>query len=62
MPMQLLADDPVLRRFKSHNKTVRFVKRMGEVLTVIVVTGMLVLVKIQVQKITIVLILLRLRI
>lgn len=40
--MQLLADDPILNRYKSHNKSVRLVKRLGDVLTIVVVAGMLV--------------------
>ncbi|KAF3437088.1 hypothetical protein FNV43_RR19841 [Rhamnella rubrinervis] len=35
----LLADDPVLRRFKSHHKTVRLVKRIGDVLMIVVAAG-----------------------
>ncbi|GAB4845616.1 Succinate dehydrogenase subunit 7A, mitochondrial [Ancistrocladus abbreviatus] len=35
----LLADDPALRRFKSHTKGVKRVKRMGDVLTIVVVAG-----------------------
>ncbi|GMH01307.1 hypothetical protein Nepgr_003146 [Nepenthes gracilis] len=35
----LLADDPALRRFKSHTKGVRRIKRFGDVLTIIVVAG-----------------------
>ncbi|GAB2269874.1 Succinate dehydrogenase subunit 7B, mitochondrial [Dionaea muscipula] len=35
----LLADDPALRRFKSHTKGVRRIKRIGDVLTIVVVAG-----------------------
>ncbi|XP_015900687.1 succinate dehydrogenase subunit 7B, mitochondrial [Ziziphus jujuba] len=35
----LLADDPILNRYKSHNKSVRLVKRLGDVLTIVVVAG-----------------------
>lgn len=35
----LLADDPVLKRFKSHKKSVWRLKRMGDVLTIVVVAG-----------------------
>ena len=37
--MQLLAEDPALKRFKSHKKSVNAVKRMGDVLTLVVVAG-----------------------
>ncbi|KAM4107243.1 hypothetical protein ACB094_04G129300 [Castanea mollissima] len=35
----LLAEDPALKRFKSHKKSVNSVKRMGDVLTLVVVVG-----------------------
>ncbi|XP_030937609.1 succinate dehydrogenase subunit 7A, mitochondrial [Quercus robur] len=35
----LLAEDPALKRFKSHKKSVNAVKRMGDVLTIVVVAG-----------------------
>ncbi|KAJ4712272.1 succinate dehydrogenase subunit 7B, mitochondrial [Melia azedarach] len=35
----LLADDPALRRFKSHKKSVWRLKRIGDVLTIVVVAG-----------------------
>ncbi|KAK6261131.1 hypothetical protein QUC31_006947 [Theobroma cacao] len=35
----LLAEDPSLRRFKSYKKSVWRVKRIGDVLTVVVVAG-----------------------
>nr|XP_023897485.1 succinate dehydrogenase subunit 7B, mitochondrial-like [Quercus suber] len=35
----LLAEDPALKRFKSHKKSVNAVKRMGDVLTLVVVAG-----------------------
>nr|GMC60385.1 succinate dehydrogenase subunit 7A, mitochondrial-like isoform X1 [Ipomoea batatas] len=35
----LLADDSSLRRFKSNTKSVRTLKRVGDVLTVVVVAG-----------------------
>ncbi|KAJ8747999.1 hypothetical protein K2173_028096 [Erythroxylum novogranatense] len=35
----LLAEDPALKRFKSHKKSVRVVKRVGDVLTIVVVAG-----------------------
>ncbi|KAF5749469.1 succinate dehydrogenase subunit 7B mitochondrial-like isoform X1 [Tripterygium wilfordii] len=35
----LLAEDPALKRFKSHKKTVRGLKRVGDVLTIVVVAG-----------------------
>ncbi|KDP31141.1 hypothetical protein JCGZ_11517 [Jatropha curcas] len=38
----LLAEDPVLKRFKSHKKSVWRLKRVGDVLTIVVVAGMLV--------------------
>ena len=37
--MQLLAEDAALKRFKSHKKSVRLVKKVGDVLTVVVVAG-----------------------
>ncbi|CAH2049627.1 unnamed protein product [Thlaspi arvense] len=36
---QLLAEDPSLKRFKSHKKGVRRIKRIGDVLTIVVVAG-----------------------
>ncbi|EXB42071.1 hypothetical protein L484_006418 [Morus notabilis] len=36
---QLLAEDPSLRKYKSHKKTVRRLKRVGDVLTIVVVAG-----------------------
>lgn len=38
--LQLLAEDSSLRRFKSHKKGVHRLKRIGDVLTVVVVAGM----------------------
>lgn len=38
--LQLLAEDASLRRFKSHKKGVHRLKRIGDVLTVVVVAGM----------------------
>ncbi|CAK9169389.1 unnamed protein product [Ilex paraguariensis] len=35
----LLAEDPVLKRFKSHKKGVWRLKRLGDVLTIVVVAG-----------------------
>ncbi|KAL3642470.1 Succinate dehydrogenase subunit 7A, mitochondrial [Castilleja foliolosa] len=35
----LLAEDPSLKRFKSHKKTVSRLKKVGDVLTVVVVAG-----------------------
>ncbi|XP_012080125.1 succinate dehydrogenase subunit 7B, mitochondrial isoform X1 [Jatropha curcas] len=35
----LLAEDPVLKRFKSHKKSVWRLKRVGDVLTIVVVAG-----------------------
>ncbi|XP_024017886.1 succinate dehydrogenase subunit 7B, mitochondrial [Morus notabilis] len=35
----LLAEDPSLRKYKSHKKTVRRLKRVGDVLTIVVVAG-----------------------
>ncbi|XP_047314801.1 succinate dehydrogenase subunit 7B, mitochondrial-like isoform X2 [Impatiens glandulifera] len=35
----LLAEDPVLSRFKSHKTGVRRIKRIGDVLTIVVVAG-----------------------
>lgn len=35
----LLAEDPALKRFKSHKKGVWRIKRMGDVLTIVVVAG-----------------------
>lgn len=40
--LQLLAEDPALKRFKSHKKSVWRLKRVGDVLTIVVVAGMLV--------------------
>ncbi|KAG8388620.1 hypothetical protein BUALT_Bualt02G0144400 [Buddleja alternifolia] len=37
----LLAEDPSLKRFKSHKKGVRRLKIAGDVLTIVVVAGML---------------------
>uniref|UniRef100_A0A7N0V062 Uncharacterized protein n=1 Tax=Kalanchoe fedtschenkoi TaxID=63787 RepID=A0A7N0V062_KALFE len=37
--MALLAEDPVLRRFKSHKKDVKRIKKLGDVLTIAVVAG-----------------------
>ena len=34
-----MAEDPALKRFKSHKKSVNTVKRMGDVLTLVVVAG-----------------------
>lgn len=42
--MQLLVEDPALKRFKSHKKGVWRIKRMGDVLTIVVVAGMQVIV------------------
>ena len=39
LTLQLLAEDPALKRFKSHKKSVNAVKRMGDVLTLVVVAG-----------------------
>jgi len=39
--MQLLAKDSVLKPFKSYKKSVKQLKRIGDVLTVVVVAGML---------------------
>ena len=39
--VQLLAADPSLRRFKSHKKGVMAIKRLREVLTVVVIAGTL---------------------
>ncbi|KAK4583474.1 hypothetical protein RGQ29_026273 [Quercus rubra] len=36
----LLAEDPALKRFKSHKKSVNAVKRLGDVLTLVVVAVM----------------------
>lgn len=47
--MQLLADDPSLKRFKSHKRNVWRLKRVGDVLTIIVVAGMRVS-KLQIEK------------
>uniref|UniRef100_A0A2P2JF86 Succinate dehydrogenase subunit 7B-like isoform X1 n=1 Tax=Rhizophora mucronata TaxID=61149 RepID=A0A2P2JF86_RHIMU len=33
----LLAEDPALKQFKSHKKSVRVLKRVGDVLTIVVV-------------------------
>ncbi|XP_052183929.1 succinate dehydrogenase subunit 7B, mitochondrial-like isoform X4 [Diospyros lotus] len=35
----LLAEDPSLKRFKSHKKNVWRLKRLGDVLTIVVVAG-----------------------
>ncbi|GMQ10182.1 hypothetical protein CsSME_00053283 [Camellia sinensis var. sinensis] len=35
----LLADDPSLKQFKSHKKSVWRLKRVGDVLTIVVVAG-----------------------
>ncbi|XP_009781244.1 succinate dehydrogenase subunit 7A, mitochondrial isoform X2 [Nicotiana tabacum] len=35
----LLAADPSLKRFKSHKQSVRNLKRVGDVLTIVVVAG-----------------------
>ncbi|KAM3232230.1 succinate dehydrogenase subunit 7A, mitochondrial [Capsicum chacoense] len=35
----LLAADPSLKRFKSHKQSVRTLKRVGDVLTIVVVAG-----------------------
>ncbi|XP_055831262.1 40S ribosomal protein S18-like isoform X3 [Solanum dulcamara] len=35
----LLAADPFLKRFKSHKQSVRILKRVGDVLTIVVVAG-----------------------
>ncbi|KAA8540858.1 hypothetical protein F0562_024821 [Nyssa sinensis] len=35
----LLAEDPALKRFKSHKKSVWRLKRIGDVLTIVVVAG-----------------------
>ncbi|KAK0587850.1 hypothetical protein LWI29_029966 [Acer saccharum] len=35
----LLAEDPALKRYKSTHKSVRLVKRLGDVLTLVVVAG-----------------------
>ncbi|PSS07812.1 Succinate dehydrogenase subunit 7B like [Actinidia chinensis var. chinensis] len=35
----LLAEDPSLKRFKSHKKSVWRLKRVGDVLTIVVVAG-----------------------
>ncbi|KAJ9163714.1 hypothetical protein P3X46_023351 [Hevea brasiliensis] len=35
----LLAADPALKRFKSHKKSVQRLKRVGDVLTIVVVAG-----------------------
>ncbi|KAG8652531.1 succinate dehydrogenase subunit 7B, mitochondrial-like isoform X2 [Manihot esculenta] len=35
----LLAEDPALKRFKSHKKSVWRLKRVGDVLTIVVVAG-----------------------
>lgn len=39
-PFQLLEEHPSLKRFKSTKKTVRVLKRVGDVLTIVVVAGM----------------------
>jgi len=38
---QLLAEDSILKPFKSYKKSVKKLKRIGDVLTVVVVAGML---------------------
>ncbi|KAF9671539.1 hypothetical protein SADUNF_Sadunf12G0058100 [Salix dunnii] len=40
---KLLAEDPSLKRFKSHKKSVWRLKRFGDVLTLVVVAGNLIL-------------------
>ncbi|XP_027124655.1 succinate dehydrogenase subunit 7B, mitochondrial-like [Coffea arabica] len=35
----LLAEDPALKQFKSHKKSVKRIKRVGDVLTIVVVAG-----------------------
>ncbi|XP_051133039.1 succinate dehydrogenase subunit 7A, mitochondrial-like [Andrographis paniculata] len=35
----LLAEDPALRRFKSHKKGLRRLKAVGDVLTIVIVAG-----------------------
>ncbi|KAL0385042.1 UNVERIFIED_CONTAM: Succinate dehydrogenase subunitB, mitochondrial [Sesamum radiatum] len=35
----LLAEDPALKRFKSHKKSLRRLKTVGDVLTIVVVAG-----------------------
>lgn len=35
----LLEEDPALKRFKSHKKGVRRIRRIGDVLTIVVVAG-----------------------
>ncbi|XP_011071799.1 succinate dehydrogenase subunit 7A, mitochondrial [Sesamum indicum] len=35
----LLAEDPSLKRFKSHKKSLRSLKMVGDVLTIVVVAG-----------------------
>ncbi|GBG82270.1 hypothetical protein CBR_g34554 [Chara braunii] len=37
--LELLKDDPALRRFKSHGDTVRLLKRIGDVLVIALVGG-----------------------
>ncbi|CAI0549599.1 unnamed protein product [Linum tenue] len=37
--MQLLADDPAIRRFKSHKSGVSKINKIGDFLTVVVVVG-----------------------
>ncbi|KAK6123407.1 hypothetical protein DH2020_042851 [Rehmannia glutinosa] len=37
--VSLLAEDPSLKRFKSHKKSVRRLKKVGDVLTMVVVAG-----------------------
>jgi len=38
---QLLAEDSILKPFKSYKKSVKQLRRIGDVLTVVVVAGML---------------------
>lgn len=40
--LQLLAEDPILKKFKSNKGGVQRLKRLGDVLTIVVVAGMLV--------------------
>uniref|UniRef100_A0A7N0SVJ0 Uncharacterized protein n=1 Tax=Kalanchoe fedtschenkoi TaxID=63787 RepID=A0A7N0SVJ0_KALFE len=35
----LLAEDPVLKRFKSHKKDAKRIKKVGDILTIAVVAG-----------------------
>lgn len=39
--LQLLAEDPILKKYKSNKDGARRVKRLGDVLTIVVVAGML---------------------